>query len=123
MCPGGVPTGYTYFIPQEEMLESRVLTRGYMESRMVVSLAGRCAIRSGLRDRVLGLGVGSVVHAQAVLAQAQQQGVLRRPALILPGVRRSSGPLLLRDDLRPCGERAETPAHREQSLSLSSCAV
>lgn len=43
VCPGGVPTGYTYFIPQEEMLESRVMTRGYMESRMVVSLAGRCA--------------------------------------------------------------------------------
>ena len=45
MCPGGVPTGYTYFIPQEELLESRVMTRGYMESRMVVSLAGRCALR------------------------------------------------------------------------------
>ena len=43
MCPGGVPTGYTYFIPQEELLESRVMTRGYMESRMVVLLAGRCA--------------------------------------------------------------------------------
>ncbi len=43
VCPGGVPTGYTYFIPQEELLESRVMTRGYMESRMVVLLAGRCA--------------------------------------------------------------------------------
>ena len=45
VCPGGVPTGYTYFIPQEEMLESRVVTRGYMEARMVVALAGRCELR------------------------------------------------------------------------------
>ena len=42
VCPGGVPTGYTYFIPQEEHLESRVVTRAYMESRMVVGMAGRC---------------------------------------------------------------------------------
>ncbi len=41
VCPGGVPTGYTYFIPQEEHLESRVVTRGYMEARMVVGIAGR----------------------------------------------------------------------------------
>jgi len=45
VCPGGAPTGYTYFIPQEELLESRVMTRGYMESRMVVLMAGRCAPR------------------------------------------------------------------------------
>ncbi|BDA40994.1 ATP-dependent zinc metalloprotease FTSH, chloroplastic [Coccomyxa sp. Obi] len=45
VCPGGVPTGYTYFIPQEEHLESRVVTRGYMEARMVVGIAGRCAER------------------------------------------------------------------------------
>ena len=43
VCPGGAPTGYTYFIPQQELLESRVMTRGYMESRMVVLMAGRCA--------------------------------------------------------------------------------
>ena len=41
VCPGGRPTGYTYFIPSEERLESRILTRGFMESRLVVSLAGR----------------------------------------------------------------------------------
>ncbi|KAK9821723.1 hypothetical protein WJX81_004862 [Elliptochloris bilobata] len=50
VCPGGVPTGYTYFIPQEELLESRVMTRGYMEARMVVSLAGRCAERMVLGE-------------------------------------------------------------------------
>ncbi|KAK9810298.1 hypothetical protein WJX72_008286 [[Myrmecia] bisecta] len=42
VCPGGKPSGYTYFIPQEEHLESRVVTRGYMESKMVVGMAGRC---------------------------------------------------------------------------------
>ncbi len=50
VCPGGIATGYTYFLPQEEQLESRVVTRGYMESRMVVSLAGRCAERLVLGD-------------------------------------------------------------------------
>ena len=34
-------TGYTYFIPQEEHLESSVVTRGYLEGRMVVGMAGR----------------------------------------------------------------------------------
>ena len=43
VCPGGMATGYTYFLPMEERLESRVTTRSYMESRMVVALAGRCA--------------------------------------------------------------------------------
>ena len=40
-CPGGVATGHTYFIPSEEHLESGITTRGFMEARMVVSLAGR----------------------------------------------------------------------------------
>ncbi len=43
ICPGGVPTGYTYFIPQEEHLESRVVTRAYMEAKMVVAMSGRSA--------------------------------------------------------------------------------
>ncbi|KAL0023679.1 hypothetical protein WJX79_000645 [Trebouxia sp. C0005] len=41
VCPGGLASGYTYFIPQEEHLESQVVTRGYLEGRMVVGLAGR----------------------------------------------------------------------------------
>ena len=44
ICPGGVPTGYTYFIPQEEHLESRVVTRAYMEAKMVVAMSGRSAL-------------------------------------------------------------------------------
>jgi hypothetical protein len=45
VCPGGIPTGYTYFIPSEEHLESRIVTRGFMEGKLVVSMAGRCAER------------------------------------------------------------------------------
>ena len=41
VCPGGLASGYTYFIPQEEHLESHVVTRGYLEGRMVVGMAGR----------------------------------------------------------------------------------
>ena len=44
VCPGGLASGYTYFIPQEEHLESHVVTRGYLEGRMVVGLAGRQAL-------------------------------------------------------------------------------
>jgi hypothetical protein len=46
VCPGGVPTGFTYFIPQEEHLESRVVTRAFMEAKMTVAMAGRCARHS-----------------------------------------------------------------------------
>jgi hypothetical protein len=48
VCPGGLPTGYTYFIPQEEHLESRVITRGYMEAMMVVAISGRCVLHRAL---------------------------------------------------------------------------
>ena len=41
-CPGGAAIGHTYFIPTEEHLESGVTTRGFMEARLVVNLAGRC---------------------------------------------------------------------------------
>lgn len=44
VCPGGVASGYTYFIPQEEHLESSVVTRGYMEARLVVGMAGRSVL-------------------------------------------------------------------------------
>lgn len=96
MCPGGVPTGYTYFIPQEEMLESRVVTRGYMESRMVVSLAGRCALRRP----------GSV---QSYRRQAPKMAAY----LIARQCR----------DICACGESARTPAHGEHSPRVSSCLI
>ena len=55
-------TGYTYFIPQEEHLESRVVTRSYMEAKMVVALAGRCAEKLILGDASIGRGPRSAGH-------------------------------------------------------------
>lgn len=40
-CPGGLVTGFTRFIPNEEQLESSVITRAHMEGQLVVALAGR----------------------------------------------------------------------------------
>ena len=73
ICPGGVPTGYTYFIPQEEHLESRVVTRSYMEAKMVVALAGRCA-------KTLILGDASISRGTAV--QVIKQGIKLLQAMV-----------------------------------------
>lgn len=43
VCPNGKGTASTFFLPSEERLETHVVRRGYFESQMVVSLAGRCA--------------------------------------------------------------------------------
>lgn len=45
ICPGGVPTGYSYYIPLEQYLESRITTKGYMESKVVALVAGRVGER------------------------------------------------------------------------------
>lgn len=37
MCPNGTATGSTYFLPLEEQLETRIIERGYLESKMVGS--------------------------------------------------------------------------------------
>lgn len=50
ICPGGAPTGYSYFVPSEERLEAGVVTRGFMEAKLVVCMAGRCAERLVLGD-------------------------------------------------------------------------
>ncbi len=42
-CEGNVPSGFTYLIPSEERLEAKIITRGYMESKLVVCMAGRSA--------------------------------------------------------------------------------
>ena len=43
VCPGGQARGYTYCIPSEDRLEAGLLTRSFMETRMVVGMAGRRA--------------------------------------------------------------------------------
>jgi len=58
-CPGGLVTGQTYLIPQEIHLEVPVFTRGYLEAKIVMLLAGRCGERLALGDEALstaGLG-------------------------------------------------------------------
>ena len=67
VCPGGVPTGTTFFLPREERLESRVVTRSYMDSKLVVSLAGRCAERLLLGDaNISTAGASDLNTANAV---------------------------------------------------------
>ncbi|KAK9813430.1 hypothetical protein WJX73_008508 [Symbiochloris irregularis] len=67
VCPGGRPSGYTYFIPSEERLESKILTRGFMETRMVVALAGRCAERLVLGpSRVSTAGASDLAEANSI---------------------------------------------------------
>lgn len=46
VCPGGLATGYTYFLPKEEVLESRIVMRGYMEAKVCVcGGGGACTIQ------------------------------------------------------------------------------
>jgi len=53
VTPKGSPTGYVYFIPQDAHLESRITTRSFMESHLVV--------RAGLEEsgRIGGVGLRS----------------------------------------------------------------
>jgi len=89
VCPGGHATGYTYFLPMEERLESRVTTRGYMESRMVVALAGRCAER-------LVLGDANVTTAGA--ADLELANSIAREMVYRCGFGRRTGPVALMDN-------------------------
>lgn len=43
VCPDGQARGYTYCIPSEDRLEAGLLTRSFMETRMVIGMAGRRA--------------------------------------------------------------------------------
>lgn len=89
VCPGGHATGYTYFLPMEERLESRVTTRGYMESRMVVALAGRCAER-------LVLGDANITTAGA--ADLEVANNVAREMVYRCGFGRRTGPVALMDN-------------------------
>ncbi|KAI7835886.1 hypothetical protein COHA_010231 [Chlorella ohadii] len=86
VCPGGAASGYTYFLPREEALESRIVTKGYMEARMVVSMAGRCAER-------LVLGEGNVSTAgSSDLATANR---IAREMIFRCGFSKRLGPVSL----------------------------
>ncbi len=89
VCPGGLATGHTYFLPMEERLESRVTTRAYMESRMVVALAGRCAEQ-------LVLGEANVSTAGA--ADLELANAVAREMVYRCGFGRRTGPVALMDN-------------------------
>ncbi|KAL0023671.1 hypothetical protein WJX77_011852 [Trebouxia sp. C0004] len=103
VCPGGLASGYTYFIPQEEHLESQVVTRGYLEGRMVVGLAGRCAEK-------LILGEGNVTTAGA--SDLEHVNSIAREMIYRCGFSKRLGPVALMDN-------EEVYINKEQSRSIA----
>lgn len=88
-CPGGLATGYTYFLPMEERLESRVTTRAYLESRMVVAIAGRCAEQ-------LVLGEANISTAGA--SDLELANSIAREMVYRCGFGKRTGPVALMDN-------------------------
>jgi len=68
--PNGEVSGHTLFVPQESQLESGIVTRGYLESQMVVAMAGRCAEKLLLgEDYVTGSSASYMRDATLVARQ------------------------------------------------------
>lgn len=88
-CPGGLATGHTYFLPMEERLESRVTTRAYLESRMVVAIAGRCAEQ-------LVLGEANISTAGA--SDLELANSIAREMVYRCGFGKRTGPVALMDN-------------------------
>lgn len=88
ICPNGMATGNTFFIPQEERLESRIVTRSFLESKLVVCMAGRCA------ERML-MGESSVSTAGS--ADLETANVIAREMIYRCGFSQKLGPLALMD--------------------------
>ena len=99
VCPGGLATGYTYFIPQESHLESQVVTRGYLEGRMTVGMAGRCPhLFFTLLSLFLFLCYKATPACDAAYildlvwwAEPWNEGLIRRKVGVLPGKRGGHG--------------------------------
>ncbi|KAI3432765.1 hypothetical protein D9Q98_004305 [Chlorella vulgaris] len=89
VCPAGSNNGFTYFLPREETLESRVVTKGYMESKMVVALAGRSAERLVLGDANI-----STVGA----SQLQTANLIAREMIFRCGFSSRLGPVSMMDE-------------------------
>jgi cell division protease FtsH len=114
VCPGGQPTGYTYFIPQEEHLESRVVTRAYMEAKLVVSMAGRCAEQ-------LVLGEGHVSTAGA--SDIDSANNIAREMVYRCGFSKRLGPVALMDDEEVYINRDRTRAVANIGTELAQIAM
>ena len=67
VCPYNVVTGYVLFVEDEDARADAILTRGDMESAMVVHLAGRCAEKLVMGEsEVTGLGAPDLFHANLI---------------------------------------------------------
>lgn len=111
VCPSGVPTGSTFFLPREERLESRVVTRGYMEAKLVVCLAGRCA------ERLL-LGDSNISTAGA--ADLNQANAVAKEMIYRCGFSKQLGPVALMDsEDNYIGEQHRTAAVANISTDLA----
>lgn len=114
VCVGGAASGYTYFIPQESQLESGVLTRGYLESKLVVSMAGRCA------ERLL---FGPEYVSTAGVADFEMANVIAREMVYKYGFGRRVGPLSLMDTTESYLGRRKTSAVANISVETARVAM
>jgi len=113
VCPGGVPTSYSYFIPQEAHLETRVVTRAYMESKLAVLMAGRVAERTLLgEDYISTAGANDLEVANDIA----------REMIFRCGFSRRLGPVSLMDDEEVYLNRHETRAVANISVEMGAIA-
>jgi cell division protease FtsH len=80
VCPHNTSTGYTLFVDDDERHAGALLTRGDMEARMVVRVAGRCAEKLVMGEGELtGLGAMDLFHANSIAREmVMASGMSRR---------------------------------------------
>jgi cell division protease FtsH len=113
VCPAGLATGHTYFLPMEERLESRVTTRAYLESRMVVAIAGRCAEQ-------LVLGEANISTAGA--ADLELANSIAREMVYRCGFGKRTGPVALMDNEEVYLNRSRTRKVADISTEMAKVA-
>lgn len=88
-CPDNQATGTTFFIPLEDALESQTFTRGYLESKMVVGLAGRCGEK---------LVLGEAGVSEAGISDLESVNFIAREMVYKYGFNKRLGPVSLMED-------------------------
>ncbi|MEW5306932.1 MAG: hypothetical protein WDW36_009362 [Sanguina aurantia] len=84
VCPNNVVTGYTLMVEDETKAVDAIMTRGDMESHMVVNLAGRCSEKLVMGEsEVTGLGSPDLFHAN----------MIAREMILTMGMGRKMGPV------------------------------
>ncbi|KAK9861664.1 hypothetical protein WJX84_001635 [Apatococcus fuscideae] len=113
-CEGNVPSGFTYLIPSEERLEAKIITRGYMESKLVVCMAGRCAEK-------LVLGAGNVSTAGS--GDIETANYIAREMIFRCGFSKRLGPVALMDNNQEFINRDGTHALSNMSTEIAAIAT